>query len=395
MKHPNKPIFILFFSCALFMIQCKPSKEQKKDTIQSEPVMVEPVSHIDPVDFEKVIDNDSVHLFTLTNKNGLQLTITNYGQRLVSLMVPDKKGAYDDIVLGYRTLKEYMDKKNFYGATVGRYGNRIGKAKFSIDGNDYALAVNNNQNHLHGGIKGFESVVWKVDEHNDHRIVFSRVSPDMEEGYPGNLSVKVSYDLTDDNELQIRYRAETDKPTVVNLTHHSFFNLKGEGNGNVNDHVVMINADAFTPVDDGLIPTGKIEKVMGTPFDFLQPKTIGRDIAMDDEQLLKGRGYDHNFVLNEGPKNDEGLVFAARVLEPSSGRTMEVYTDEPGVQFYGGNFMDGSELGKTGKPYVNQGAFCFETQHFPDSPNKPNFPSTLLRPGEIYTSTCVYKFGAE
>ncbi len=387
-------ILIPILSCTLFLVHCKSSDEKKADADQTEQTL-QAKPNIDSKDFEKVIDGDSVHLYTLTNKNGMSLTITNYGQRVVSLMVPDRNGTFEDVVLGYRTLKEYTDKKNFYGATVGRYGNRIGNAKFSIDGTEYSLAVNNNQNHLHGGIKGFESVVWKVDEHSDHHIIFSRTSPDMEEGYPGNLSVRVSYDLTDANELKISYQAETDKPTMVNLTHHSFFNLKGEGNGNVNDHVVMINADAYTPVDEGLIPTGKIEAVAGTPFDFRSPKTIGRDIAMEDDQLLKGRGYDHNYVLNNGPKNEEGLVLAAKVLEPASGRTMEVYTDEPGVQFYGGNFMDGSELGKSGKAYVNKGAFCFETQHFPDSPNKPDFPSTLLRPGIKYTSTCVYKFGTE
>ena len=232
-----------------------------------------------------------------------------------------------------------------------------------------------------------------MDHVSGNEITFSRLSPDMEEGYPGNLMVRVRYVLTDGNELKITYRAETDKTTVVNLTHHSFFNLKGEGNGNVDDHIVMINADRYTPVDDGLIPTGEIESVEGTPFDFTQPKTIDRDIGQAHDQLMKGKGYDHNFVLNADPKNVEGLVLAAKVIEPISGRSMEVYTNEPGVQFYGGNFMDGSEIGKSGKPYVHRGAFCFETQHFPDSPNKPNFPSTLLSPGETYSSICVYKFG--
>ncbi len=348
---------------------------------------------VEPKAFDALIGQDSVHLYTLTNHNGVKITFTNYGQRLVSLMVPDKNGKMDDIVLGYPTLNQYTDKRNFYGATVGRYGNRIGKAKFKIGNKEYQLAANNNGNHLHGGNIGFDAVVWRVDSVSNNMISFSRTSPDMEEGFPGNLKVRVKYELTDNNELKINYKAETDKPTIVNLTHHSFFNLKGEGNGNINDHIVMINADNFTPVDEGLIPTGKIASVKGTPFDFIAPKPIGRDIELEDDQLIKGKGYDHNFVLNNMPKNEDGLVLAAKVTEPNSGRTMEVYTDEPGVQFYGGNFMDGSELGKSGKPYVNRGAFCFETQHFPDSPNKPNFPSTLLQPGHTYTSNCVYKFG--
>lgn len=380
------------FSVCIFITACKQSKENRESMDKNNKTSIQ-TNAIEAKNFDTIIGGDSVRLYTLTNHNGVKITFTNYGQRLISLLVPDKNGKMDDIVLGYPTIKQYTEKRNFYGATVGRYGNRIGKASFKIGDTDYKLAANNNGNHLHGGNIGFDAVVWKVDSVSNSKISFSRTSPDMEEGYPGNLKVQVNYELTDNNELKINYKAETDKPTIVNLTNHSFFNLKGEGNGNINDHIVMINADNFTPVDEGLIPIGKLEPVKGTPFDFLVPKPIGKDIGVADDQMIKGKGYDHNFVLNATPKNEDGLVLAAKVTEPSSGRTLEVYTDEPGVQFYGGNFMDGSEMGKSGKPYVNRGAFCFETQHFPDSPNKLNFPTTLLQPGEIYTSNCVYKFG--
>lgn len=370
-------------------------KETKKKQIE-DPVKMEPIAlktSLNPSDFITIIEGDSVGFYTLSNGNGIELTFTNYGQRIISLFTPDKDGNFADIVLGYATLEDFKNKRNYYGSIIGRYGNRIANGQFAIDGTTYTLAKNNGENHLHGGIKGFESVVWNVDELTQNSIVFSRTSPDMEEGYPGNLHVKVKYTLNDDNELKIKYEATTDKKTVVNLTHHSFFNLKGEGNGDITDHIVTINADGYTPVDDGLIPTGKIDKVANTPFDFNTPKTIGRDIDANFEQLKKGNGYDHNYVLNDAPVNGEGLVWAAKVVEPKSGRTMEVYTDEPGVQFYTGNFMNGSDIGKSGKPYPFRGSFCFETQHFPDSPNKPEFPSTLLSPGETYRSTCVYTFG--
>ncbi|TMM57512.1 galactose mutarotase [Maribacter algarum] len=385
-----KKTIVFSLSLLLCLIACK--EEKKDEVVTSTTVALK--TKISPKDFEGIVEGDSVKLYVLTNKNGLEVTFTNYGQRVISLHVPDKNGKFEDVVLGYATLDEYLNSpRSFFGSIVGRYGNRIANGSFSIGENTYSLAKNNNGNHLHGGDKGFESVVWKVDNATSNSIDFSRTSPDMEEGYPGNLDIKVSYALTDDNELKIKYQATTDKPTVVNLTHHSFFNLKGEGNGDINDHVLMINADGYTPVDDGLIPTGEIDKVADTPFDFTKPKTIGVDLEEDFEQLKMGNGYDHNFVLNDTPKNDDGLVLCAKVLEPISGRTMEVFTDEPGVQFYGGNFMDGTTIGKSGKPYVFRGSFCLETQHFPDSPNKPDFPSTLLEPGEVYTSNCTYKFG--
>ncbi|SIS55608.1 aldose 1-epimerase [Zobellia uliginosa] len=386
----------LLFACALtgaISMSCNQMKKEKMTESVSKTPKAKFEKNINAQDFITTIEGDSVGFYVLTNVNGMEATFTNYGLRLVSLYVPDKNGEFADVVLGFDNLADYRAKKNFYGAVIGRYGNRIAKGKFTLDGKTYDLAINNNENHLHGGLLGFESVVWKVDEQSDNAISFTRTSPDMEEGYPGNLEVKVSYLLTDDNALEISYEAKTDKPTYVNLTNHSFFNLKGEGEGTVNDHVVMLNADKFTPVDNGLIPTGELEDVAGTPFDFKVPKAIGRDIETDFEQLKLGNGYDHNFVLNETPKNAEGLTFAARVVEPNSGRTLEVYTDEPGVQFYGGNFLDGTDIGKSGKAYVRRGSFCLETQHFPNSPNQPGFPSTRLEPGETYTSHCTYKFG--
>lgn len=374
------------------VISCKEQMEKNTESIKNEAVMKLKTT-VSPADFVDEIAGDSVGFYTLKNANGIEITFTNYGQRLVSLHTPDRNGKFDDVVLGYATLKEFVENRNYYGSVIGRYGNRIGKGTFSIGDITYDLAKNNGENHLHGGIKGFESVVWKVDNSSENSIAFSRMSPDMEEGYPGNLDVKVTYTLNDDNELKINYKAITDKATVVNLTNHSFFNLKGEGNGDITDHLVMINADAYTPVDDGLIPTGKIETVAGTPFDFRTPKTIGRDIDSDFEQLKIGKGYDHNYVINDAPKNEDGLKLTATITEPVSGRTMEVYTSEPGVQFYTGNFMNGSDIGKTGKPYLFRGSFCFETQHFPDSPNKPEFPSTLLNPGDVYDTDTVYKFG--
>ncbi|WP_313790938.1 aldose epimerase family protein [Allomuricauda sp. SCSIO 65647] len=344
-------------------------------------------------EFKNIINDKETNLYVLRNNNGVEAIFTDYGQRLISLFVPDRNGNMEDIVLGFNTLQEYIDsKEKYFGATIGRYGNRIAKGKFSIDGKSYQLATNNGENHLHGGDKGFNDVVWDVKKVTENEIEFKRVSPDMEEGYPGNLDVTVHYHLTDDNELEITYKATTDKATHVNLTHHSFFNLKGEGEGTINDHLLYINADRYTPVDEGLIPIGKLEMVEGTPFDFRKPKPIGQDLEVKNGQLTFGNGYDHNFVLGESPKNNKGLVLAAKVIEPTSGRIMEVYTDEPGLQFYGGNFLDGTIIGKKGKPYIFRGAFCLETQHFPDTPNNQNFPTTLLKPEEEYSSTCIYKF---
>ncbi|MEO1487216.1 MAG: aldose epimerase family protein [Bacteroidota bacterium] len=339
-----------------------------------------------------MIHETKVSLIWITNKNGLRVAFTNFGQRLVSLFVPDKDGKLDDIVLGFDTIDKYVNSiDNYYGAIIGRYANRIADGTFSLNSKIYELEVNNGANHLHGGSRGFHNQVWNIDEITDSSICFSKVFGDMEEGYPGNLLVKTSYELTDDNELIINYVAETDKPTIVNLTHHSFFNLKGEGLGDINDHVLYINADNYVPVNKNSIPSGKILSVKNTPFDFTKEKTIGHDIFKENEQLRFGNGYDHTFVLKTPTSNDE-LAFAARVFEPVSERVLEVFTNEPGMQFYSGNFLDGSTIGKSGIRYQKNGAFCLETQHFPNSPNTVGFPTTKLNPGETYNSVCIYKF---
>jgi aldose 1-epimerase len=341
--------------------------------------------------FDTIIDRQEVKLYTLKNKQGITAQITNFGGRVVSLWLPDKTGHFDDVVLGFNHIDAYQtSKEKYFGALIGRYGNRISKGRFVLEDSTYFLVKNNGQNHLHGGNKGFESVVWKVDSFTDNTLVLSYFSTHMEEGYPGNLTVRVEYQLTDENELRIQYFAQSDQTTIINLTHHSFFNLKGAGNGNINNHLMQINADYFTSIDDQLIPTGGIQKVVNTPFDFLLPTQIGSRIDVVDEQLNYGQGYDHNYVLNP---SDSIVTFAARVVEPLSKRTLEVYTNEPGIQFYGGNFLDGTVRGKNDKSYEYRGAFCLETQHFPDSPNKTHFPTTSLRAGESYYSICIYKFG--
>ncbi len=377
----------------LALVSCKNNIDKNRNSV----ISTEKKEIVSKLSQEIFQGNDTIiKLFTIKNKNGLSATFTNYGQRLIELLVPDKNGEFADVVLGFYTLDEYKNaNENYFGSTIGRYGNRIARGKFSIGKNNYTLATNNNENHLHGGIDGFNDVLWNANQVAENILEFTRLSPDMEEGYPGNLNVKVTYTLTSKNELLMEYEATTDKPTVLNLTHHSFFNLRGEGEGTINNHLLTINADSYTPIDKTLIPTGKIENVEGTPFDFTSSKGIGVDLEIKNEQLENGFGYDHNFVLNSGPINEEGLLFAAKVVEPESGRVMEIFTNEPGLQFYGGNFLDGKTIGKSGKPYDYRGAFCLETQHFPDSPNQPNFPNTLLNPGEIYKSICIYKFSIE
>jgi len=333
-----------------------------------------------------------VELYTLTNSKGVTAAITNYGGILVSLKVPDRAGQLADVVLGFDTLDGYLKGHPYFGAIIGRYGNRIAKARFTLNGVEYRLAPNEGENSLHGGIKGFDKAVWTAKEIDGGKALeLSYLSKDGEEGFPGNLAVKVTYSLNDENELKIDYTATTDKDTVVNLTNHSYFNLAGQGEGDVLDHVVTINADRFTPVDSKLIPTGELRSVAGTPFDFRTPHRIGERINDRDEQLILGRGYDHNFVLN---RTGEGLALAARVVEPKTGRVMEVLTTEPGMQFYTGNFLD-SITGKGGKVYKQRYGFCLETQHFPDSPNKPEFPSVVLKPGQEYRSTTIYRFSVE
>ena len=338
--------------------------------------------------FGKTADGKPVELYTLRNARA-EVRIMTYGGTIVSLKVPDRDGKLGDVVLGYNSLDGYLKSSPYFGCITGRYANRIARGKFSLNGRDYTLAKNNDENHLHGGVKGFDKVVWEAKEvkvKNGVGIELHYLSKDGEEGYPGNLAVTVVYTLTDDG-VRIDYAATTDKPTVVNLTNHSYFNLAGVGS--ILEHEMMINADRFTPVDATLIPTGELRSVKGTPFDFTKPTAIGARINQNDDQLTRGRGYDHNFVISGG---DGKLKLAARVYEPTTGRVLETYTTEPGVQLYTGNFLDGSITGKGGQVYQQRYGFCLETQHFPDSPNQPKFPSTVLKPGQKYTSTTIYKF---
>lgn len=333
-----------------------------------------------------------MQLFTIENKNGIKACITNYGGRVINLFTPDKNGHSEDIVLGYDNLSDYLkSNEKFYGATIGRYGNRIGKAKFSINGKVYSLEKNNGDNSLHGGSGGFHNVYWDVNQLNGQTLELIYISKDMEDGFPGTLSVRVVYCLTEDSELKIEYFASTDIPTIVNLTHHSFFNLTGNLRETINSHILQIPAEFYTPVDDELIPTGELAPVEGTPFDFRQPTEIGARVGANHDQLKFGKGYDHNWVL-DAEKDNNDTRLAARVTEPLSGRIMEVYTNEPGIQFYGGNFLNGKDIGKGKVAYQFRTAFCLETQHFPDSPNRENFPSTRLIPGQEYYSVCKYKF---
>lgn len=348
----------------------------------------------DPIAFKDTVDGKPTGLYVLKNKNKVEAALTNYGARVVSLLMPDKNGRMTDVILGYDSIGKYVHQpESFFGAIVGRYGNRIAKGKFKLEGKTYRLAINNPPNSLHGGKKGFGSSVWDARQLNDQAVEFTYLSKDGEEGYPGNLHVKVVYTLTDSNELKIDYMATTDKATVLNLTNHSYFNLNGQGNGSINNHLLEINADNYTPVDSTLIPTGKIEPVAGTPFDFRQPNAIGANINADDTQLKYGMGYDHNFVLN--PNKGSGLNPAATVLGDSTGIFMEVFTQEPGIQFYTGNFMKGSNPLKNGKRDDRRGAICLETQHFPDSPNQSAFPSTELVPGKVYQTETIYKFSVK
>ena len=337
--------------------------------------------------FGQTPDGQEVSLVTMTNPNGLRAKVTNYGGILVSMEVPDKDGNLGDITLGYDKLEEYIKETPYFGATVGRYANRIGKAKFTLEGVEYTLAANNGENHLHGGTKGFDKVVWKiVDEKTDGDeaiLKMKYLSKDGEEGYPGNLDCTVTYTLTANDELKFSYEATTDKTTVLNLTNHAYWNLAGQGSGDILGHELMLAADKYTPVDEGLIPTGEIKSVKDTPMDFTKPMAIGSRI-----EKVAG-GYDHNYVLNSGGGE---LALCARVSEPRSRRVMEIYSTEPGIQFYTGNFLDGSITGKAGKVYNKHYAFCLETQHFPDSPNKPEFPSVVLKPGEKYETQTVHKF---
>jgi aldose 1-epimerase len=343
-------------------------------------------------DFQTEIEGKKTDLYLLKNDK-IQVYITNYGGRIVNLLTPDSKGVMGDVVLGFKSIADYQKAKTpYHGCLIGRYGNRIAQGKFELDGTTYQLPINNNVNHLHGGPDGFHNQVWEVVSADENSIVMTYLSKDGEMGYPGNLSVEVTYTINDKNELRIAYKATTDKATPVNLTNHAFFNLAGEAKGSINDHLLMINANHFTPIDKSLIPLGEIRSVEGSPFDFRKAKTIGRDLNQQDSdsQLSRGGGYDHNFVLNK--ESQGSMSLAARVVDPKSGRQMDVFTEEPGIQFYGGNFMDGSDVGKYGTKFKYRASFALETQHFPDSPNQPSFPSTILNPGETYQTKSIYRF---
>lgn len=372
---------MVFFLFVLLLASCS-GKMQETLTVKRE-------------SFGKTPDGTETFMYTLHNKNGMEARITNYGGTLLSLLVPDRNGNLTDVVLGFDSLATYIKDSPHFGSTMGRYANRIGKAMFQLNGTKHTLARNSGANHIHGGLKGFDKVVWSTDELESKlgkSLVLNYLSRDGEEGYPGNLSVKVVYSLTDSNELKIEYTATTDKPTVMNLTNHSYFNLAGAGNGSILDHELFIDADRFTPVDSESIPTGELRSVHGTPLDFTAQTPIGVRMEESFDQLKRRRGYDYNWVLNK-PANAFGL--AARVYEKTSGRLMEVLTTEPGLQFYTPNFVRAMPVGKEGKKYDHQCAFCLETEHFPDSPNKPQFPSTVVNPGQPYTSTTVYRFSTK
>jgi aldose 1-epimerase len=359
-----------------------PATAEAKSTMKKQP-------------FGKTSDGRDVELYTLTNKKGMEVAITNFGGIVVALKAPDRNGKFDDVVLGYASLDGYLTNKAFLGALIGRYGNRIAHGKFPLNGANYTLPKNDGDNTLHGGPEGFNKRLWTAKDVSGAKgqaLELTYMSKDGEEGFPGNLTVKVVYTLTDQNELTITYSATTDKETVVNLTNHSYFNLAGQGTGDILGHQLMIRGDHITAVDDTLIPTGELRPVKDTPFDFTHATAIGARINQDDPQIKVGKGYDHNWVLNaHGPHSP---VLAAEAYEPNSGRVLQVLTVEPGVQFYSGNFLDGTITGKGGKVYKYRYGFCLETQHFPDSPNHPKFPSTTLKPGHTYSTTTVFKFSA-
>ncbi len=373
--------FYVTLSILLVSLSCANafSEQGKKSTMQKQ-------------SFGKTDDGQAVDLYTLTNQKGMQVSITNFGATVVSIKVPDKAGTMADVVLGYTDAGGYQSGKAYLGATIGRYGNRIAKGKFVLDGQTFSLPTNDGPNTLHGGIKGFSHRVWTAKDVSSaagQALQMTYLSKDGEEGFPGNLNVKVVFTLPENNELKIDYSATTDKDTVLNLTNHSYFNLSGQGEGDILGHELTLHASRFTPVDSTLIPTGELKSVKGTPFDFTKSTAIGTRIDQDDEQVKFGKGYDHNWVLdNAGP----ALHSAAFAYDPKSGRTLEVLTTEPGIQFYTGNFLDGTIHGKDGKVYNHRYAFCLETQHFPDSPNHPKFPTTELKPGHRFHSVTIFKF---
>jgi aldose 1-epimerase len=373
-----RKLFFIILSLIFILIGCS---EEGKSTMK-----------IEKKTFGLIEEGISAELYTLTNSNGASMSVTNYGGIITELKMPDKNGKISDIVLGYDKVEDYIRETPYFGATIGRYGNRIANGKFSLGQEEYTLAKNNDPNHLHGGVNGFDKVVWDLEpfqKENELGVIMKYLSKDGEEGYPGNLDVTVTYTLNNANELIVDYLATTDRPTICNLTNHTYFNLKDAGASSILDHELQIIADRYTPIDPTSIPLGEIAPVKDTPFDFTTGKKIGRDIYEENEQLKNGIGYDHNFVLN-GKKG--AMRLAAKVYEETSGRVLEIFTEEPGIQFYCGNFLDGSLTGKNGTIYNQRNGFCLETQHYPDSPNQPNWPSTILNPGETYKTSTVHKF---
>lgn len=384
----NYALVSLFLLVNLFSISCRNKETKTEMEVKKE-------------FFGKTTDGQNVDIYTLTNKSGMKVKIINYGATVVSLTAPDRNGKFEDVVLGYDNIEGYEADKSYFGSIVGRYGNRIGKGKFKLDGKEYQLSINNGENHLHGGTIGFNKKVWEVIGYSDIKynnlmggsfITMKYISKDGEEGYPGTVELTVNYTLSKDNELSINYTALSDKNTIINPTHHSYFNLTGDPNKTILDHELMIDADNFTPVDKGLIPTGKFADVTNTPMDFRKPNKIGVRINENYEQLKFGLGYDHNWVLN---KHQELEPMIATVYEPTSGRFMEVWTNQPGIQFYCGNFLDGKVKGKNGVMYQYRTGLCLEAQHYPDSPNKPDWPSVVLKPGDVYRQATIYKFSTK
>jgi aldose 1-epimerase len=393
---PSLALRVTFCAAALAaLLSCgKPAPQPTESSAPPAPTTPAAVEKTKPVvraSFGTLPNGTAVDLYTLTNASGMEVSVSNYGGIITSIKTPDRDGKVGDITLGYDSLQGYLQGTAYFGAIVGRYANRIGKAQFKLGGHTYKLPANNGPNTLHGGVIGFDKAVWQAEpfeKSGEVGIVFTHTSTDGDQGFPGSLSVRVTYTLTDRNELAFDYFATTDKPTVVNLTQHTYFNLAGEGSGDVLAHELTLSADRYTPVDSTLIPLGKLTSVEGTPLDFRTKTALGARIDANDRQIKLGNGYDHNYVVNR--QGDE-LALAARVEEPKTGRVMEVRTTEPGVQLYTGNFLDGT-VGKSGHAYARRNGFCLETQHFPDSPNKPSFPSTTLRPGEEYRSRTVYAF---
>lgn len=378
----NQNYILTFLFFYLFILGCNNKKNVTETTMIKEKF--------------GTVEGKQIDIYTLTNKNGARVRITNYGAIVVSLMMPDRNGNLADVVSGYDSLAGYINDKSFFGATVGRYGNRIGKGKFQLDGEEYQLTINDGQNHLHGGVKGFYKAVWNaepVENDSAPSLKLTYVSPDGEEGYPGTVTMVITYTLTNDNELKIEYEGTTDKPTILNPTHHSYFNLTGDFNNTILDHELFIDADSITPVDQSLITTGKLTAVENTPMDFRKPIAISLHINDKYTQLEFGKGYDHNWAINNYKKNF--IQKAASLYDPKSGRLMETLTDQPGLQFYSGNFLNGTIKGKGGVVYQLRTALCLEAQHYPDSPNKPEFPSVVLKPGETYHQTTIYKFSVK